>query len=103
MIYVVQLHTLRTRILILLDGLYPKRMDEVEISHCVDIKWGDAAIRRELYYLAEKGLIATDRAEGERLHAALTAKGRDFLTGDVEEVGLVSASDLGYMRPSTFG
>ncbi len=103
MMYAVELRTLRTRILILLDRLYPKRMDDVAISHCGDTEVGDVVIRRELHYLAEKGLINIDTTLDGRLNIALTAKGRDFLTGDVKEVGLVSASDFGYVGPNTFG
>jgi hypothetical protein len=99
-IAMVQIRYLRTRILILLDSIYPERMDEITISHCDGNKPGVKMIQRELHYLAEKTLIDIETTQDKRLNAALTAKGRDFLTGDIKEVGLIPASDLSYCGPS---
>ena len=98
--YAIELRVMRTRLLILLDHCYPRYLDEIEIGKCDEINHGLEAIRRELYYLDQKGLIIAKEIADRRLSAALTAKGRDFLAGDVAEVGLVPASDFDYSGPN---
>ena len=92
----VTLQTLRTRILINLDREYPARLDNVSLCALESDSPGQLVMRRELHYLAEKGLIAISQTGDGPLHAAITAKGRDLVMGEFEEMGIVSADSYGY-------
>ena len=83
-----RIHILRRRILDLLDHAYPEKMDEIEISECLKSRVGTKPILKEMHYLADKGLVTLEPALEGDTRARLTARGRDFLTGDVEEVGI---------------
>jgi hypothetical protein len=81
------LHILRRRILDLLDHAYPAQ-DEIDISECLKREVGIKPILKEMHYLADKGLVTLEPAFEDHTRARLTARGRDFLTGDVMEVGI---------------
>ena len=92
----VTLRALRIRILISLDRGYPARLDDVSICALESEPPGLLVMRRELHYLAEKGLIAIDHAGKDSLHAAITAKGRDLIMGEFGELGIEPADSYGY-------
>lgn len=102
-IHRVHLHSLRTRILIALDEVYPEKMDSVVVAGCIKQDVGRKTVLRELHYLTEKGLVALDLRAEDHLLASITARGRDFLAGDIEEVGLAAASEMHYHGPSNSG
>jgi hypothetical protein len=83
------LHVLRYRILHALELIYPEWMDEVEIAGSLKGPEGRQLILKEMNYLAEKNLIILEPTFEDHSRARLTARGRDFLAGDVEEVGIM--------------
>lgn len=90
------LQTLRIRILIVLDRVYPSGLDDVEIRLLKSEPPGLREIRRELHYLSEKGLVSIKANDGDSLHVAITARGRDLVMGEIEEIGIASAESYGY-------
>jgi len=95
----VQLRALRTRLLIELDRVYPKRVDDATLR-LLDVKThSQRMVNRELYYMAEKQLIALCGEPERCLFVTITARGRDFLNGDVSEPGIEPASIYGYEGP----
>lgn len=95
----IYLRLLRTRLLILLDVAYPKSLDEVMLRSADDKRHGLKMIRREIAYLADKGLVRLKRKKGNPRPVIITARGRDFLSGDVTEVGLEPCDTFGYDGP----
>lgn len=97
-----ELHTLRTRLLIALDRVYPKSMDDVALRSADRNDHSLASVRRDLHYLSEKGLVSLDGGTTASLLAAITAKGRDFVAGDIDEIGILPVSTYGYRASEDF-
>lgn len=90
LIDIVQRETLRTRLLFALDEIYP-RWIRTDILHDVDKEMPINVIDRELAYLEEKNLIQRKAPRaGNVLANKITARGRDFLDGHIQEVGLAA-------------
>jgi hypothetical protein len=90
LIDVVQRETLRTRLLFALDEIYP-RWVRTDILHNVDKEIPTNVIERELAYLEEKSLVERKAPRAGNVFAnKITARGRDFLDGPIQEVGLAA-------------
>ena len=90
------LHHLRTRLLVSLDAVYPRGLDVETLRSADQDKHGLTMVRREVAYLRGKGLA---RRKKKRKIVVITPRGRDFLTGDVAEVGLEPSDTFGYRGP----
>jgi hypothetical protein len=87
---VVQREILRTRLLFALDEIYPKWV-RTDILHVTDKEMPHVFFDRELAYLEEKGLVQREAPRaGNILKNKITARGRDFLDGHINEVGLAA-------------
>ena len=95
-----QLRMLRTGILIALDSVYPSNLDDVTLREVGDNRHGLLMIRRELHYLMEKQLVVIKTIPNTSVVATITARGRDFLNGDVAEVGIEPGSTFQYEGPA---
>lgn len=95
-IEVVQLRCLRTRILLLLQSVYPRQEHSdviyLSLSEEKGIDTGLRDVLSEVAYLAEKKLIEVRQIFEHRFLVRITARGRDFVEGSIEEVGLESPS-----------
>jgi hypothetical protein len=90
LIDIVQRETLRTRLLFALDEIYP-RWVRTDILHNVDKEIPTNVIERELAYLEEKNLVERKAPRAGNVFAnKITARGRDFLDGHIQEVGLAA-------------
>lgn len=90
LIDIVQRETLRTRLLLALDEIYPKWL-RTDILYAVDKEVSAIVIDRELAYLSEKHLVERKSPrEGKVFANKITARGRDFLDGHIQEVGLAA-------------
>lgn len=92
----IELRTLRIRLLIHLDRVYPKRLDDVTLRGLESDEYGLLTVRRELHYLAEKGLVNIKQTRKEIMVAVISAKGRDLVVGEFEEIGIAPAASYGY-------
>lgn len=88
------LQHIRTEILVALDREYPGRLND-ELLHSLETldSPGVRTIRRELHYLEEKDFITIKKHEGKRISATITARGRDLVMGEFDEVGIAPVSD----------
>ena len=87
---VVQRETLRTRLLFALDEVYPKWL-RTDILHTVDKEIPMNVFDRELTYLEEKQLVQRKAPRAGNVWTnKITVRGRDFLDGHIQEVGLAS-------------
>jgi hypothetical protein len=90
LVSVVQRETLRTRLLFALDEVYPKWL-RTDVLHTIDRDIPQPIFDRELAYLEEKNLIQRKPPRAGTVWAnKITARGRDFLDGHIQEVGLAS-------------
>lgn len=86
-IAIVRREQCRTRLLIYLDHVYPKRVARSVLWAALSKSDSDLSLREvqsEVEYLIEKQLITSKREKRLRI----SARGRDFLDGHIEEVGL---------------
>lgn len=94
----IRLKGLRTRILHVLSSTYPRREHSdilyltLTRDHNVDASLRD--VLSEVAYLAEKNLVEAEEIFEHRSLVRLTARGRDFLEGNIEEVGLESPASF---------
>lgn len=90
------LEHLRTRILLLLDESYPDRLHSdmvwYRLRHEKHYDTGLNDFLREMHYLEEKQLLRVEEILKERFLVAITAKGRDFVSGHLQEAGLADPS-----------
>ena len=90
LIDVVQRETLRTRLLFALDERYPKWL-RTDLLYEIDRDMPLNVFEKELAYLEEKGLVQRKAPRAGNIWAnKISAKGRDFLDGHIQEVGLMS-------------
>jgi DNA-binding PadR family transcriptional regulator len=87
----VMLQNLRIRILISLDKRYPYQLEDAVLRLLKPEPISLAKIRRELHYLSEKGFVSLKEKKSGPIHAKITAKGRDLVMGESEEIGIASA------------
>src|SRR6185312_6499803 len=93
-ISIVQNECARTRILWLLDCVYPKWQNSLVLHRALERHWAGISYVQmiaELHYLNEKGLLHIHGPRRSLWRAQITAKGKDFLEGNVSEPGLAPA------------
>ncbi|MGE5205891.1 MAG: hypothetical protein ACM3PW_09765 [Chlamydiota bacterium] len=93
----VQLENLRTTMLLLLEQAYPAAIRANALRAALkqhDYELTQRAFDAEIAYLEEKALLRSTRNGRGSVTLRITARGRDFLDGYVEEIGLGDPSML---------